>query len=230
MSKLNNAIFHKISIEEYNRKEHFYFYLNAIPCTYSLTVELDIGSLLEKISLYKKNNILIYKENIKFYPIMIYLISLSVNEHNEFKMCFRDGDLGYYNIVHPSYTIFNKESKTFSSIYTEYNEDFISFYKNYTEDINLYSNTTHLSPKEYSVDNVFNISILPNVKFTSFNLNLEKGFKHLLPIFTMGKYYKNTENKTLIPISIQVHHSVCDGYHIGLFIETLQNNINSFLL
>ena len=47
-----------------------------------------------------------------------------------------------------------------------------------------------------------------------------------LHLFTMGKYYKEND-KYIMPISIQVHHSVCDGFHLCRFINELQELINS---
>ena len=52
--------------------------------------------------------------------------------------------------------------------------------------------------------------------------------KFLLPIFTMGKCFER-DGKHLLPLSIQVHHAVCDGYHVGLFVEKLQSKIDRFL-
>ena len=49
----------------------------------------------------------------------------------------------------------------------------------------------------------------------------------MLPIFTMGKIFEMS-GKSLLPLSIQVHHAVCDGYHVGLFVKNLQDNINDF--
>ena len=42
-----------------------------------------------------------------------------------------------------------------------------------------------------------------------------------------GKTFEEN-GKTMLPLAIQVHHAVCDGYHVGKFIETLQANINKF--
>ena len=58
-------------------------------------------------------------------------------------------------------------------------------------------------------------------------LNVFDDGKFLLPIFTMGKYFER-DGKRLLPLAIQVHHAVCDGYHVGLFVETLQDQINRF--
>ncbi len=44
---------------------------------------------------------------------------------------------------------------------------------------------------------------------------------YLLPIFTMGKFFKHDE-KILLPLSGQFHHAVCDGYHAGMLYNELQ--------
>ena len=60
-----------------------------------------------------------------------------------------------------------------------------------------------------------------------FNINVFDDGKFLLPIFTMGKYFER-DGKRLLPLAIQVHHAVCDGYHIGVFVEKLQGYIDHF--
>lgn len=69
--------------------------------------------------------------------------------------------------------------------------------------------------------------MIPWMTFTSFNLNIFGDGKYLLPIFTMGKAFIR-EEKTYLPLSIQVHHAVCDGYHVSRFVDTLQRKIYSF--
>lgn len=52
---------------------------------------------------------------------------------------------------------------------------------------------------------------------------------YLLPIFTIGKYFE--QNGIIrLPIAIQVHHAVCDGFHVGRFIEELQEAMNTLKL
>lgn len=203
-------MFNIIDIENWERKEHYYHYSNVNQCTYSITLKLEVSNIVNS--------------SFKFYPTIIYLISKTVNDIKEFKMSFEDSKLGYYDVVNPSYTIFNNNSKTFSSIYTEYNDDFNLFYNNCIEDIKTYSKSTSFSPKACNIKNLFNISSIPWVSFDGFNLNINNCFDYLPPIFTIGKYF-NDSNKILMPIAIQVNHRVCDGYHVGLFAESLQENI-----
>ncbi|WP_418896196.1 CatA-like O-acetyltransferase [Thomasclavelia ramosa] len=41
----------------------------------------------------------------------------------------------------------------------------------------------------------------------------------------MGKYYKQND-KTLLSLSIRVHHQLCGAYHVSHFINELQIMIN----
>lgn len=214
--------FNRIDIEKWNRKEYYIHYMNQLPCTYSLTTNIDITNMLSAIK----------KASKKIYPAQIYIIASIVNQYKEFRMTRNhDGDLGYWDEVNPSYTIFNKSSETFSSIWTMYNRDFSLFYDSCTKDIIKYSQSICLMPKPDEPSNTFTISSLPWVNFTGFNINVFSEGNYLPPIFTMGKFIE-TNNTVLMPISIQVHHAVCDGFHIGRFINSLQNlasNIEEWL-
>lgn len=210
--------FQIIDKETWKRKEYFDLYYKNLPCTYSMTANLDITALLDAV----------HAQNLKLYPVMIYCISNIVNRHDEFKTALdADGNLGIYDVVNPSYTIFHKESETFSSIWTDYQADFATFHAAYSADMKQYGAVQKLAPKPNAPANLFNISSIPWTSFTGFNLNLAKGFDYLLPIFTMGKYYEES-GKTLLPISVQVHHGVCDGFHVSRFLTELQSLIDHF--
>ncbi len=210
--------FEVINLEKYERKEHFLHYMNNVPCFYSMTTNIDITSIMKYVD----------KREYKLYPIIIYAITSIVNKHKEFRMDLnKQEQLGYYSNVEPSYTIFHKDNNTFSSIWTKYNTDFKEFYKNYEKDILEYENKQGFITKKYENSNLINISAIPWTTFTGFNLNLPKGDKYLLPIFTIGKYFEN-DNKILLPLCIQVYHSVCDGFHTSRFISELQELLNNF--
>ncbi|AKR09377.1 hypothetical protein ICM_01627 [Bacillus cereus BAG1X2-3] len=208
--------FHVIDREDWNREQYFEHYLK-LKCTFSMTVNVDITMLLEEV----------YQKGIKFYPVFIYLISRIVNNHKKFRTCFNDeGVLGYWEEMIPSYTIFHKDDKSFSSIWTDYSSYFRTFYKNYEDDMRCYASVHGLFTKENIPPNVFPISSIPWTSFTGFNLNINNDENFLLPIITCGKYF-NEGNKVMLPVSLQVHHSVCDGYDASKFIEDLQQLSNT---
>lgn len=203
--------FHLIDMENWDRREFYEHFINEVVCSYSVTVNLDITNLRDA----------------RLYPAMIWLLTKTVNEMPEFRTSLTKAGLGIYDSMHPMYTVFNKENKNFSGIWSYYSEHYMEFLKNYDEDVCVYSKSKRYTPKDGTPENSFNISMVPWLEFTSCNLNVYDDGKFLLPIFTMGKYFER-DGKHLLPLAIQVHHAVCDGYHVGLFVEKLQTNIIRF--
>ena len=64
-------VFEKIDRNSWKRKEYFEHYFANIPCTYSMTVKVDITQ--------------IKKKQMKLYPAMLYYITTIVNRHSEFR-------------------------------------------------------------------------------------------------------------------------------------------------
>lgn len=200
-----------IDFDNWERREHYLHFIKEVRCSYSVCVNLDISNLNGQ----------------RLYPAMLWLLTRTVNEMPEFRTSLTEDGLGYYSEMHPAYTVFNPDTKTFSGIWTAYQPDYQSFLRGYEEDVGKYSSTTQYELKPGRPTNSFDVSMIPWFSFTSFNLNIFGDGTYLLPIFTMGKTFEENE-KTMLPLAIQVHHAVCDGYHVGKFIETLQANINKF--
>lgn len=124
-----------------------------------MTIKLDITKIKSK--------------NIKLYPTMLYYITNIVNKHDEFKTAFNENvELGIYDEMIPCYTIFHKDTKTFSNIWTKYTPNINNFYAEYENDLKQYGNKKELNTKPNTLSNIFNVSMIPWTTFESFNLNL----------------------------------------------------------
>lgn len=199
-----------VNIEKWNRKEHFDAYRDAIKCGFSLTVKLDISAVIPFVK----------EQGFKFYPVMIYLLSKAVNQHPEFKMAMKDGDLIIWDSVNPVYTVLHQDTETFSALSVPYSDSFQDFIASYNAVLQRNENNRSFLP-EKAPKNHFNISALPWIHFESFNLNIADFTDYFAPSFTFGKY-QTEGNKILMPLAIQVHHAVCDGLHVAKLINTLQ--------
>ena len=203
--------FTPIDRETWARKEYFDHYLSQVPCTYSAVFQLDITRLR--------------REERKLYPTMLYHIAGEVNRWTEFRAALNGaGQLGVYDRMHPCYTVFHPESETFSNLWTEYDPDYETFCTAYRQDMAQYGNNLGLEGKPNTPENTFPVSMLPWAGFEGFNLNLQKGYDFLLPIFTMGRY-REEGGRTLLPLAVQVHHAVCDGFHLCRFVNGLQERL-----
>lgn len=158
---------------------------------------------------------------------MLWFLTQAVNQLPEFRTALTDKGLGIYDRMHPAYTVFNKESKNFSGIWTEYSKNYRDFLRAYEEDVRKYATATSYAPKLNRTENTFDVSMVPWLSFTAFDINVFDEGKYLLPIFTMGKFFEANDRR-LLPLAIQVHHAVCDGYHVGQLIAILQEKIDSF--
>ena len=200
-----------IDLNTWERREFYEHFINEVVCTYSAVVNIDITNLKGQ----------------KLYPAMIWLLTKTVNDMPEFRTVLTPDGPGIYDDMHPMYTVFNKENKNFSGIWSYFSEDYEEFLKRYNADAEEYSKSTRYAPKAGTPANAFNISMVPWLEFTAFNINVFDDGKFLLPIFTMGKFFER-DGKRFLPLAIQVHHAVCDGYHMGAFVERLQEYVNRF--
>ena len=148
--------FQLIDIETWERREFYEHFIKEVVCSFSVTVNLDITLLKEE----------------RLYPAMIWLLTKTVNEMPEFRMSLTKEGLGVYDSMHPMYTVFNKENKNFSGIWSYFSDDYSTFLRNYEADVSEYSHSTRYTPKAGTPENAFNISMVPWLEFTSLNLNV----------------------------------------------------------
>lgn len=201
-----------IDMDTWKRKKVFEHYYNDVKCSYNITADIEITELLREVK----------ERRLKLYPVLIYILAKVVNSHSELRMNMdKDGKLGYWEYLNPAYTIFHRESESFSELWTDYFESFNDFYCSYLKDFEKYGNIDEFSPKEKKKA-VFSISAVPWINFTGFNLNLYNSENYLLPIFTFGKYVTKGDGKAYLPLSFQIHHAVCDGYHAGKIFAQIQ--------
>ncbi len=168
-----------VDLSRWARKEHFEVFQGFAQSTFNQTVQLDITVLLKHIK----------EVGWKFYPAIISLISHVVNRHPEFRMAMKDNELVIWNEVHPSYTLFHKETETFSSLWSHFDGNIHHFQNVYAEDVSRYGDNLAYWPKEESRENIFFISDIPWVSFSSFNVNVANMRNFFAPMFTFGKYY-----------------------------------------
>lgn len=206
------AIFQIIDPEKWTRKPYFDYYINTIKCKYTLNTNIDITELRHRTQ----------EQNLRFFPTFLYVILKAVNQNEEFRMSYNaQKQVGVWNYVNPSYTIFHQDDKTFSDIWSEYNEDFAIFYKTVIEDIDKYRNVKGIKARSDRPDNFCSVSSLPWLSFTSFAQDTYEPSDLLFPLIRFGKYTEE-KDKVTIPLAVFVNHAVADGYHTSKLINDIQ--------
>lgn len=210
------SIFEPIDMDRWPRKKYFDYYYYTIKTKYNLSVNLDISRLLERKDEYQ----------FKFFPTMMYVIMRAINQNPDFRISFNaDGVLGIWNYVNPAYTIFHEDDKTFSDIWSEYNEDFNVFHSNVIIDMQTYKDVKEIKARPNQPPNFCLLSSLPWLSFAGFAQDTFTESSLLFPFIRFGKYYKQDE-KMLLPLAVFVNHAVADGYHTCKLLNDIQDTAN----
>ena len=213
--------FHKIDMDNWERREHYYYYRDFIKTRYNLCGEIDITGLLSQVR----------EKRLHFYLVFLYVVIHTDNEIKELRMCLdEDGALGYWDVCHPSYTIFHKDDLTFSDIWTEYSPDFQTFYERASQDMETFQDVKGIKAKPDTPPNFCPISCIPWISFTGFGSDTYAESNMLYPVILFGKYHENEKGQILLPLSIAVNHMVADGYHTCLFFQKIQEFSSSLKL
>lgn len=205
------AVFKKMPCD-WKRKPYFDYYYYTLKTKYTLTKHIDISFLLEEVK----------QKGLKFYPVYLYVILKVINKTPEFRMSFDpDGNLGTWNYVNPSYTIFHKDDNTFSDLWSEYKSGFQDFYEEIVRDMDKYKDVKEILARKNKPRNFCPMSAIPWLSYESFSQDSYSESSLLFPLIKFGKYYKK-DDKVMIPFSVFVNHAVADGYHTCKLINDIE--------
>ena len=200
----------KIDLSTWKRVTLFKFYIDKMRVVMSLTVEIDVAPLIEYV---KKNGL-------KFYPAMIWVVSKVINSCGEFKYGWDgEGNLIKWDYISPSYAHFYREDETFIKSVTEYSEDLSDFHARFLSDRARHENERGIVVNQ--PPNFFDVTCLPWVKYSHFDLHVFDEGKFLAPVVSWGKY-EFSGDKALMPLTMNIHHAVADGFHLSRFFNEVQ--------
>lgn len=118
--------------------------------------------------------------------------------------------------------MFNAQRETFANLWAPYDEDFGVFHDEAARMITRGRTATTPFPQGFPPpSNLFDISSLPWAAFTGFTLHVENGWEHFSPVFTLGKV-AHKDGRLHMPIALQIHHAVADGFHACRLLDDLQ--------
>ena len=199
-----------LNLNEWKRRKQYEFF-KAMDCPhFNLCFPLDISRLRPFCQ----------EKRISLTHSILYLSSRSANEIPEFRLRIRGEEVVEHETVHPSYTVL-REDETFSFCSVQYTEDPAELFQQAQEEQDRVMAETVMEDEPGRDDYLF-ISIIPWVSFTSFSHPMHVGSVDSVPRLSWGKYYEDGAGKTLLPYSVQLHHALADGLHIGKFEQVFQ--------
>ena len=205
--------FVRIDEKNWKRAMHCQVFRNSVEPAFCVTFELDITNFLNKIR----------EKKYSFTFALVHSVSVCANQIEEFRYRFLDGDVVLYDRIDTAFTYLNQDTELFKVVnvpLTESLEEYIVLATKTAEEQQAYF-TGPLG------NDVYQFSPMPWVSYTHISHTNAGKKDNATPLFDWGKYFQR-DGRTLLPFSVQVHHSFVDGLHVGKLADTLQAYLDAF--
>lgn len=198
-----------VNLKTWSRREHFELFRTFDFPHFNICANVDLTAFYPFVR----------KNNISFNLAIIYTLTRTANSIPEFRYRIRGENVIEHEFVHPSSTIMGKDN-VFSFCGLEYFESFPDFVARAEEKVARVRERPRLLGEDGSRDDWLFMTAIPWVSFTSFMHPLNFPVD-CVPRFAWGKFFE--EGETLkMPLSVQGHHALMDGLHVGRYYEIVQ--------
>lgn len=160
------------------------------------------------------------ERRLSFFVAYHYLSTRAANEVEPFRYRLR----GERVLVHERLdagAIVLLPDESFTFVYFDFTEDFKAFHADATAQIE----RARVEPPPLDAradrDDLIYHSVIPWVSFTSLSHAHDSRRQSGIPKVTFGKY-REAGGRVLMPLSVEVHHALADGLHVGRFFERME--------
>ena len=204
-----------LDLQSWPRQNHFRFFSGFDFPHFSICANLDI-------TVFKQ---FIQQCNQSFFPSMLYLVTRTTNEIPEFRYRIREDQIVIHDKIDLSFT-FLAVDDVFDFCTTPYEENFAAFSTGLAAARELAKSRGFLDTGPVRDDLIY-VTSLPWVSFTSVTHPIHMHPTDSIPRIAWGKYFSQNDEKVSLPISIQAHHGLMDGIHVGKFYMQLQKHLDN---
>lgn len=208
-----------IDKQNWNRKEHFEFFSKMASPYFGIVTEVDCTHAYD-----------IAKQNeYSFFAYYLHKSMIAVNAIEELRLRIHDGKVVIFDKINAGATI-GRENGTFGFIFVNFSDNFKIFNAELQQEILAVKNSTGLRLNDDDVKkDLIRHSTIPWTSFTALlhptNFNKEES----VPKITFGKF-NIRDGKKYLPVSIEAHHGLVDGFHLAKYLDEFQNQLNNYEL
>ena len=195
-----------VNMDTWKRAEIFNFYQNVDYPFFSVSFKVDITKFVQRLK----------DASLPFYHSMIFAVATAANNIDAFRYRVVGDDVVKFDIIHPSFTENTDDYDLFKIVFIELGTDLRSFVSR-AQDADS-NQTSFLEADGKFRKDVYYMTSIPWVPFMQFTNPVSLNHDDIVPRFAWGKYMKEND-ALMMPISLQLHHSITDGMHAGLFYE-----------
>ena len=207
-------MFREVDIDAWERRTTYEFFRDYKDPYFNIAANLDATHLYH----------LCKSRGLSFSIAALFLSLQTANAIREFRLRLVDGKVVEFDQIHATQTILNDDD-TFSFCYFERRSDLIEFEREGRLAVEKYKALKSFDVESDRIDLVY-YSVIPWVSFTSFKHAARGDNSMSVPRMVFGRLFDDGERKKM-PFSVEVHHALMDGIHVGRYFELFQKNLDS---
>lgn len=202
-----------VDLTTWRRRSVFEFYRDFDYPQINICVDIDVTPCARYLE----------AQNLSKFKTILWAISHVSNSIDELRYRIRNGNVVLHDRVHPSFTVLTKDN-LFAFCLAEYTRNIRIFFERVEKGIQ----ACRLNPSledEPGQDNLLFVSCLPWIHFRSISHPIKLDAEDSIPRISWGSFREN-KGKNIMPLAVQVHHGLADGYHLGTFFDRMQELVN----
>lgn len=205
----------EIDIEKWNRKEHFEFFSRMASPYFGITTEVDCTIAYDNA-----------KENgNSFFAHYLHKSMIAVNSVEELRLRIVDNKVALFEKINAGATV-GRADGTFGFIFVNFSDDFETFNKELQNEIQTVLNSTGLRLNDDDIKkDLIRHSTIPWTSFTGLLHPTNFDRTESVPKITFGKF-SIREGKKYLPVSIEAHHGLVDGFHLAKYLSEFQRQLD----
>lgn len=205
---------HFIDLADWPRRSHFDFFSRYSNPFFNVTVQVGVAETRAWCSHHERS----------FSLATLFLATSAANHTEAFRLRIRPEGVWLHDRIHAGSTVL-RDDETFGFCYFEYSDHFRDFERVGLERIAALRTSAPTLEDQASRDDLIHFSVLPWIAFTGFSHARQWDSGESVPRIVFGKRHGEVGSEEM-PVSVEVHHGLADGLHVGQFLEDLQDRLN----
>jgi chloramphenicol O-acetyltransferase type A len=203
-----------IDFKSWPRYQHYLFFQSYEIPRYNMTFPIDVTNLYQVCK----------TKNQRFYFALMHRIITQLNLLENFRYRIQDGKVFEEFISFVSFTDLIENTDLFKMVFVNVDSDPVVFEREAVEASKRQGSTLINHETELVLNTVY-VTSFPWAQFTHFTHATKLGSTDSVPRISWSQFV-NTNGRKILNLSIEAHHGLVDGIHLGKLINNLQADLN----
>ena len=199
-----------LDLAHWPRRELFEFFRDFDNPYFNICTRLDVTSLIAELGNHPD-----VSASLAYH----YFALKAANEVEPFRYRLRNGQVLVHDVINGGTTLL-LPNETFTLVYFDYAESFAEFIGPAQRAFEERKTDGAFRPR-HEDDARIHCTTIPWISFTSFSHARNWRREDSVPKISFGKFIREND-RLLMPFSVEVHHALMDGLHVGRYIARIE--------